>query len=120
MFAAGVVAEPVCGWLKHREGLDIRFLLQCIRASRLEGNRHVVTSVLRRLLNARAAAQNDQVSERNPLAARLRAVELLLNSLQGLQHCCQLLWLVDFPILLRRQTNAPPVRSTAHIGAAER
>ena len=39
---------------------------------------------------------------------------------ERLEHLRQLRRLVDFPILLRRQANARPVRPTALVGAAER
>src|SRR5208283_3128095 len=85
-----------------------------------EGYVHIVTRVLRGLLDAGATAQNDHVSKRQLLPAGLRAVELLLDSLKGLQHSLQLGRLVDFPILLRRNTDARPVGSATLVGATER
>ena len=66
-----VVAEAVGDRLEHGEGLDVGLLLRGVRAARREGNRHVVTGVLRRLLDAGAAAEHDQVGERDLLAAGL-------------------------------------------------
>jgi hypothetical protein len=43
-----------------------------------------VSGIFRSLLDARATCQNDQVSQRNLLAARLVAVERSLDALQGL------------------------------------
>jgi len=43
-----------------------------------------VAGVLRRLLDGRAAAQDDQVGERDLLPPGLRAVEVLLDLLEGL------------------------------------
>ena len=50
---------------------------------------------------AGSAAENDQVGERNLLAAGLRRVELVLDRFELLQHRRQLGRLVDLPILLR-------------------
>jgi hypothetical protein len=47
------------------------------------------------LLDGRAPAQDDQVSERDFLPAGLRAVEVLLGLLESLQHLGQFGWLVD-------------------------
>ena len=114
-----VVAEPVRDRFEHGEGLHVGLLLRRVRASRREGNRHVVPGVLRRLLDGGAAAENDQVGERNLLAAGLRGVELLLDALEGFEHLRQLGRLVDLPILLRREADARPVRPAALVGAAE-
>ena len=81
-----VVAEPVCGRFEHGKRVHVGLLLQRVRAPRREGNLHVVPGVLRSLLDGRAPAQNDHVSERDHLPAGLRAVEVLLDLLQGLQH----------------------------------
>jgi hypothetical protein len=53
-------------------------LLRGIHASRREGNRHGATGILRRLLDACAAAQNDQVREREvvPYGRQVEALEL--------------------------------------------
>ena len=45
-----------------------------------------MTSLLRSLLDARAAGQDDQVSQRYLPAARLRAVECVLDALQRLER----------------------------------
>ena len=73
--------------------------------------------VLRGLFDRRAAAENDQVGERNLLAAR---VELLLDRFELLQDRLELGRLVDLPVLLRREANARAVRAAALVGAAER
>ena len=74
-----------------------------------EGNRHLVTSIFRGLLDACTTAQNNQVGQRYLLAAGLRAVEVALDALQGFEHFRQLGRLVDFPILLRRQRMRAPL-----------
>ena len=51
----------------------------------VKGNRHLVTGILRRLLDARATGEHDQVGERNLLATGSRAVELALNAFQCLR-----------------------------------
>ena len=116
-----VVAEPVRRRLEHGEGFHVGLLLRRIRASRREGHLHVVSGVLCGLLDGGTPAQHDQVGKRDPLLpAGLRVVERLLDPLQGLQHLRQLGWIVDVPILLRREANASPVGATALVGAAER
>ena len=76
-----VVAEAVGHRFEDGERLDIGLLLRGIRASRRERHRHGVAGVLRRLLDARATGQHDQVGERDLLAAGLRAVELAAGCL---------------------------------------
>ena len=71
MAAADVVAEPVCGRFKHGERVHVGLLLRRVRPPRREGNRHVVSGLLRRGLDGRAAAQNDQVGERDLLPTGL-------------------------------------------------
>ena len=67
------------------------------------------SGVLRRLLDCRTAAENDQVGERDLLAAGRRGVELLLDRFELLQHLRQFRRLVDLPVLLRREANARAV-----------
>jgi hypothetical protein len=69
VFGLLVVAETVCFRFEHGEGLHIGLLLRGIRASRREGNRHIVTGIFRRLLDTCATGQDDQVSQRDLLAA---------------------------------------------------
>ena len=114
-----VVAEAVRLRLEHGEGDHIGLLLRGVHASRREGDRHLVTGILRSLLDTCTTGQNDQVSQRDLLAAGLRAVERALDALQGLEHLRQPGRLVDFPVLLRRQTNAGTVRTAALVGATE-
>ena len=90
MFAAHVVAEPVHLGFEHGEGFDIGLLLRRIGAARRERNLHAMAGILRRLLDRRAATENDQVGERHLLAAELRGVELLLDLLQLCQRNGQL------------------------------
>ncbi len=79
-----VVAEAVCGRFEHGKRLRVGLLLRRIRATRREGNFYIVAGILGGLLDGCAPAQNDQVGERNLLAAGLRAVEVLLDRLQSL------------------------------------
>ena len=65
-------------------------------------------------------AKDDQVSERDLLAAGGGAVECALDTLQGLEDFRQLSRLIDPPILLRCQTDAGTVCTAALVGAAER
>ncbi len=115
-----VVAEPVGLRFKDVERHHVCLRLRRIRASRREGNAYRVAGVFRRLLDGGAAAQNDQVGQRHLFAARLRGIERLLDSLEGLQRLLQPGRLVDRPIFLRCETNPRPVGPAAHVGAAER
>src|SRR5262245_25951431 len=64
---AKVVAEAVRGGLEHRERFYIGLVLRCVGTTRRKGNLNVVSSVLRGALNRGAAAEHDQVRERNHL-----------------------------------------------------
>ena len=66
-----VVAEPVGRRFEHGERLDVGLLLRGVGAPRRERDRDVVPGVLRRLLDGRAPAEDDQVGERDLLAAGL-------------------------------------------------
>ena len=66
-----IVAEAVGARLERREGLHVGLLLRRVHAARREGYLDVSSGVLRGLLDRRAAGENDQVGERNLLAARL-------------------------------------------------
>ena len=67
-----VVAESVGERFEDGEGLHVGLLLRGVHASRREGNRHGVAGFLRCLLDACAAAENDQIGKRDLLAAGLR------------------------------------------------
>ena len=111
-----VVAEPVGGRLEHGERLGVGHFLRGVGAPRREGDLHAVPGLLRSLLDGCAAAQHDQVGERDHLPACLRAVELPLDPLQGLQRLRHAGRHVDVPLRLRREANARPVRATALVG----
>ena len=66
--AADVVAEAVGARLERREGFDVGLLLRRVHAARREGHLHVDAGVLRGLLDRGAAAEHDQVGERDLLA----------------------------------------------------
>ena len=72
VLALEVIAEAVGDRFEHFEGFHIGLLLRGVHAARREGNRHLVPGVLRRLLDARATGQHDQVGQRDLLAAGLR------------------------------------------------
>ena len=63
-----IVAEAVGARFERREGLDVGLLLRRVHAPRREGDLHVDAGILRGLFDRRAAAENDQVGERNLLA----------------------------------------------------
>ena len=119
--AAGeVVAEPVRGRLEQGEGVHVGPFLRGVHAPRREGDPHVETGPGRRPLDGGGSAEHDQVGQGDPLAVRLRAVEVAADAFQGLQHAAQLRRVVRRPVLLGRETNAPPVGAAAHVGPAER
>ena len=103
-----VVAEPVGGRLQHGERVHVGLLLRRIHAPRREGNLHVVPGLLRRFLDRRAAAQNDQVGKRDLLAAGLRA----LNSFWIASSFCSTFassagWLTSQSFCGARRMRAP-------------
>ena len=68
-----------------------------------------------------AIQAHDQVGKRDLfLASGLRVIERLLNPLESLQYLRQLGWVVDLPVLLRREADARAVGAAALVGAAER
>ncbi len=85
----------------------------------VNGTVTLMAGILRRLLDTCATGQDDQVGERDLLAAGLLAVEFALDTFERLQHFRQLLRLVDFPVLLRRQANTGAVRAATLVGATE-
>ena len=93
--ARSVVAEAVGGRLERGERVDVGLLLRGVRAPGGERNRDVVPGLRRRRLDGGAAAENDHVGERDPLAAGLRGVEVLLDPLEGPQRSGQLGRVVD-------------------------
>ena len=68
--ASEIVAEPVRDRFKHGKRVHVGLLLRRVRPPWGERNRHVVPGLLRRGLDGRAAAQNDQVGERDLLRRR--------------------------------------------------
>src|SRR5437868_1188445 len=60
-----------------------------------------------------------EVGERDLLAAGLRAVEILLDPLEALQHFRQADRFVGLPIFLWRKADARSVRASALVRAAE-
>src|SRR4029077_14090808 len=107
--SVGVRAEAVRGRFEHRERLHVGLLLRSVHAPWAERNGHGDAGISRGLLDSSATSQDDQVSEGDLLTARLRAIELILNLFERLQHLLQLLRLIDLPILLRTKTDARPV-----------
>jgi len=72
--AAHVVAEAVGRGLERFEGVGVGLLLRGIHAARREGDLHRMPGRQRGLLDRRAAAQHDQIGQRDLLAAGLRGV----------------------------------------------
>ena len=70
-----VVAEAVGRRLEHGERLDVGLLLRRVGAPGCERHGDVEAGVLRRLLDRRAAAEHDQVGQRDLLAAGLASLK---------------------------------------------
>jgi hypothetical protein len=117
--AREVVAEAVRGRLERGEGLRVGHFLRRVGAAGREGHGHVVAGLLRGGLDRGAAAQDDQVGQRDLLAAGLRVVEFALDGLELAQDLGELGRLVDFPVLLRGEADAGAVGAAALVGAAE-
>src|ERR1700686_4017138 len=123
LLAAAIVAEAIGFRFERREGLDVCLFLRRVHAPRCEWDLNGMPGSLRGFLDRRIATENDQVSQRDPLAltaVRLGAVELFLDAFELRQHLRQFSRLVDFPVLLRREANACAIRSAALVRAAER
>jgi hypothetical protein len=74
-----VVAEAVGQRFQDRKGLNIGHALVCIHPARAKWNRDVCSSLLGGLLDGRTSPENDQVSDRNPLAVGSPLCEFLLD-----------------------------------------
>src|SRR6185312_14231067 len=119
VLAAIIVAETVRVWLERGEGGGVGLLLRGVHASRGERNLHLLAGVLRGFLDRSSAAKNDQVGERDLLAAFGRGVEILLDRLELLERLLEFGRIVDLPVLLRIEANARAVASASLVGAAE-
>ena len=95
-------------------------ILRRIHAAGGEGNLYRHSGVFRRLLDRRAAAENNQVRKRHLLAPGGGSVECLLDSFELLKNLRQLSRLVDLPVLLRLKPDARTVRTAALVAAPER
>ena len=114
-----------CGTRRHvgsRTAKEWTSVFSCVASVRpgAKFTCHVVTGTLRGLFDRRAAAEHDDVGQRDFLPTGQRGVEVRLDLLQRLEHLRQLRRLIDRPILLRCEANARAVRTTALIGSAER
>src|SRR5690606_132009 len=82
-------------------------------------HRDVVSGVLRRLLDARRAAENDQIGQRDPLTTGGGTVEVLLDPFEDGQYLRKFGRFVDLPVLLRFEPDPGTVGAATLIGAAE-
>ena len=114
-----VVAEAISHWLQDSEGIDIGLLLRGIHTAGSEWHGQLVAGILGSLLDARATSEDDEVGERDFLAAGLDGIEFSLDAFKGFKDLGELLGLVDFPIFLGSQANAAAIGSTALVRAAE-
>src|ERR1700754_1100062 len=90
------------------------------RAAGADGDRALVACGFGRLLDGGAPAEHDQVGQRDLLAPGLGGLPRLLDPLQGAQHLCQLVGVVDLPVALGFEADARPVRPAALVAVAER
>ena len=116
---ARVVAEAVGDRLENGERCGVGLLLRGVGAAGFEGNLDVVARFFRRGLDGCAAGENDEVGERDFLAAFLRTVEVFLNGLELGEYLCQFSWLVDFPIFLRLEADASAIGAAALVAPTE-
>ena len=65
-----IVSEAVRGRLEDGERFLVGLFLGCIRASRCEGDAHLVPGVTGRNFDARPPGQDDQIGQGDPLAVR--------------------------------------------------
>src|SRR5277367_4854065 len=96
--------------------MHVGLLLRSVHAPWGEGNDHSDARIFRGLLHTSATGEDDQVGQRDFLAASLRGVEVSLNFFQYLEHFLQLFGLIDLPIFLRRKADARAVCTTALVG----
>ncbi len=114
------VAKPVCAGFQHGEGMRVGLLWGGVGSARRKWDCDAMAGLQCSGLNRSAPAQHDQVGQRYLPATGLRAIEALLDLLQNCQNLGQFGGLIDFPILLRRQTNARSIGTTALVAASER
>lgn len=114
-----VVAEAVNLGLKVVDGVDLGLLLRGICAARGEGHCDIVAGVPGSLLDSGGTGKHDGVGQRNLLATRRGAVELLLHALNGAEDLLQLLWVVGGPVLLRLEADSCTVGATTLVAASE-
>jgi hypothetical protein len=105
--------------LEHGERRDVGLLLRRVGAPGSERHLHLDARGLRGLLDARRAAENDEVCERD-LHAVSALVELLLHRLEAREHLGELVGVVHCPVLLGSELTARAIGATALVGAAER
>ncbi len=117
---AEVIAETVGDRLEHGERLHVGLLLRSVRAPGREGHLDRVARLPGRLFDCGAARQHDEVGQRNPLVAGLRAVELLPDCFEPVQDLGQFSRLVHVPVLLGCQADARAVGAAALVRATER
>ena len=115
-----VVAEPVGRRLEHGERVDIGLVLAGVGAAGREPDLHVVSAGLGGLLHRCAPGEHDQVGERDPLAAGLCAVEILLDPFERGRRPRDTGGDVDVPLRLRRQPDARAIRTATLVGVAVR
>ncbi len=115
-----VVAEPVGLRLQRLEALGVGPGLLRVHAAGREGHRDVMAARARGRFHRRGAAEHDEVRQRDPLATRLRRVEMAADALQHLDHVGEAGGLVGLPVLLRREAHARAVGAPALVRDAER
>lgn len=109
-----VVAESIVVGLEMRVGLNISLLLSSIVAAWSEGDGDTSS-----LLDGGGTSQDDQIGERDLLAAASLGVEVALDALQSGEDLLEHGWVVDLPVLGRSKADAGTVGTTALVGATE-
>lgn len=113
--ADAVVAEAVDDGLEVLERLDVGLLLGGVAATGGEG--HGETGGL---LERGDTTEDDEIGEGHLLAARGRAVELLLDALESRQHGFELRSVVDLPVDLGVEADAGTIGAATLVATTER
>src|ERR1700722_10243074 len=113
-----IVAEAIGLRFERSKGGHVELRLYCVDTARRERHTHHGTRLFRSVFNRGAAAENNQVRQRNLLRARL-LVEVLLDRFEFRNNLREFRRIIHRPVLLRSETEARAVCATAHIGVTE-
>ena len=105
------VAVSIGDRLQRLEGLRVCHCIGGVATARCEGHLDVVARGPGRFLDTQVAGQHDHIGNTGSAGSG--------DGLQHTQHSRQTLGFVAGPILLRRQADARPIGTAAHVGAPE-